>query len=179
VKKEIVIIGLIIVVFATALFAAGQMLNTPKDDINDEEIACTADALICPDGSAVGRVGPNCEFAPCPTEEEDEEESEGILPYTSGVEGVVLLGPQCPVVQEGEECPDRPYQTTVDVFRAGSLYVSKRTDEDAHFTFSLPPGDYVLRARGGEVFPSCSELPVTVGPDAVEEVTLSCDTGIR
>ncbi len=29
-------------------------------------IACTADAKICPDGSAVGRTGPKCEFAPCP-----------------------------------------------------------------------------------------------------------------
>lgn len=28
---------------------------------------CTLEALICPDGSAVGRTGPNCEFAPCPT----------------------------------------------------------------------------------------------------------------
>lgn len=30
-------------------------------------VACTMDAKICPDGSAVGRQGPNCEFAPCPT----------------------------------------------------------------------------------------------------------------
>ncbi|MDO8633666.1 MAG: hypothetical protein Q7K34_00030 [archaeon] len=29
-------------------------------------VACTLEAKICPDGSAVGRVGPNCEFAPCP-----------------------------------------------------------------------------------------------------------------
>jgi predicted lipoprotein with Yx(FWY)xxD motif len=28
--------------------------------------ACTAEARLCPDGSAVGRTGPNCEFAPCP-----------------------------------------------------------------------------------------------------------------
>ncbi len=28
--------------------------------------ACTMDAKLCPDGSAVGRSGPNCEFAPCP-----------------------------------------------------------------------------------------------------------------
>lgn len=27
---------------------------------------CTLEAKLCPDGSAVGRVGPNCEFAPCP-----------------------------------------------------------------------------------------------------------------
>ena len=30
-------------------------------------VACTADAKMCPDGSYVGRVGPRCEFAPCPS----------------------------------------------------------------------------------------------------------------
>jgi hypothetical protein len=29
--------------------------------------ACTMEARVCPDGSSVGRTGPNCEFAPCPT----------------------------------------------------------------------------------------------------------------
>lgn len=29
--------------------------------------ACTTEAKICPDGTAVGRTGPNCEFATCPT----------------------------------------------------------------------------------------------------------------
>lgn len=31
-----------------------------------ENIACTLDARVCPDGSYVGRVAPTCEFAPCP-----------------------------------------------------------------------------------------------------------------
>jgi len=31
-------------------------------------IVCTMEAKICPDGSYVGRVAPNCEFAPCPNE---------------------------------------------------------------------------------------------------------------
>ena len=31
------------------------------------QIACTMEAKICPDGTAVGRTGPNCEFSPCPT----------------------------------------------------------------------------------------------------------------
>lgn len=31
-------------------------------------VACTMDAKMCPDGTSVGRVGPNCEFAPCPGE---------------------------------------------------------------------------------------------------------------
>lgn len=29
-------------------------------------IACTMEAKLCPDGTAVGRTGPNCEFAACP-----------------------------------------------------------------------------------------------------------------
>jgi hypothetical protein len=31
-----------------------------------EQIACTDEAKLCPDGSSVGRTGPNCAFAPCP-----------------------------------------------------------------------------------------------------------------
>lgn len=29
-------------------------------------VACTQEAKLCPDGSAVGRTLPNCEFAACP-----------------------------------------------------------------------------------------------------------------
>jgi hypothetical protein len=29
-------------------------------------VACTMEAKLCPDGSSVGRTGPNCEFAQCP-----------------------------------------------------------------------------------------------------------------
>lgn len=35
----------------------------------EEPVACTMDAKQCPDGSYVGRVGPDCEFAACPAEE--------------------------------------------------------------------------------------------------------------
>lgn len=42
-------------------------MTTPGID-NEEGIACTLDAKICPDGSAVGRTPPNCEFAACPGE---------------------------------------------------------------------------------------------------------------
>lgn len=36
----------------------------PEDDL----VMCTMDAKMCPDGSFVGRQGPNCEFAACPGE---------------------------------------------------------------------------------------------------------------
>jgi hypothetical protein len=36
-----------------------------------EPVACPADAKICPDGTSVGRTGPNCEFSACPVLVED------------------------------------------------------------------------------------------------------------
>lgn len=41
--------------------------------------ACTMEAKICPDGSAVGRTGPNCEFTPCPGEGENKETSDSCV----------------------------------------------------------------------------------------------------
>lgn len=37
-------------------------------DVEEEDgvVACTMEALICPDGSGVGRQGPDCQFAACP-----------------------------------------------------------------------------------------------------------------
>jgi OOP family OmpA-OmpF porin len=52
---------------------------------------CTKDAKMCPDGSAVGRQGPDCEFAPCPGDVTTE-------PPPAG-DGVV-----CP--QDVKECSD-------------------------------------------------------------------------
>lgn len=39
----------------------------PEASTSPLPVACTMEAKICPDGSAVGRSGPKCEFAPCPT----------------------------------------------------------------------------------------------------------------
>lgn len=39
--------------------------NAPINQ-NSNTVACTEEAKICPDGTAVGRTGPDCAFAPCP-----------------------------------------------------------------------------------------------------------------
>jgi hypothetical protein len=39
------------------------------EDVPDTGTMCTMDAKECPDGSYVGRVAPDCEFAPCPNED--------------------------------------------------------------------------------------------------------------
>lgn len=41
-------------------------MNIAHNGACEVEKACPQDARICPDGSAVGRTGPNCEFAACP-----------------------------------------------------------------------------------------------------------------
>lgn len=38
--------------------------------------ACTLEAKVCPDGSYVGRTGPDCAFAPCPGETPPEPDTE-------------------------------------------------------------------------------------------------------
>lgn len=48
--------------------ASGQEAETSITvRVGGEPVACTMEAKQCPDGSFVGRTGPRCEFAPCPT----------------------------------------------------------------------------------------------------------------
>ncbi|MBI2621830.1 MAG: hypothetical protein HYW63_04290 [Candidatus Levybacteria bacterium] len=42
---------------------------------NNDSVVCTQDAMLCPDGTWVGRTGPKCEFI-CPARSEDESSSE-------------------------------------------------------------------------------------------------------
>ena len=39
--------------------------NIPPAD-GDTGVFCTMDAMMCPDGSYVGRVPPSCQFSACP-----------------------------------------------------------------------------------------------------------------
>ncbi len=53
-------------VAAALLVVAVLAINTINRGSSPIMQACTMEAMICPDGSAVGRTGPNCEFAACP-----------------------------------------------------------------------------------------------------------------
>lgn len=62
--KKTAVISLVIVV--VAVLAIGAYFCYGYFSQLQNQIACTQEAKICPDGSAVGRAGPKCEFAPCP-----------------------------------------------------------------------------------------------------------------
>lgn len=50
----------LLILLSAALFLLAGCVQTNQPN------ACTEEARLCPDGSSVGRVGPNCTFAPCP-----------------------------------------------------------------------------------------------------------------
>lgn len=48
------------------LDATPRCLIPETSDMCPKAVVCTQEVKTCPDGSSVGRQGPNCEFAPCP-----------------------------------------------------------------------------------------------------------------
>lgn len=60
--------------------------------------ACPEDAKICPDGSAVGRSGSNCEFDPCPEPIGDISDKSDSFPGQSRM-----------CTMEAKQCPDGSY----------------------------------------------------------------------
>lgn len=112
------------------------------------------------------------------------EDVEGILPYDSGVQGTVLLGPTCPVMREEDDsCADRPYATTIYIIRVGSTqsvpFATVESDESGRYSIMLPPGEYSLQAQGGDTLPRCEEKTVEILPSVISNINISCDSGIR
>lgn len=106
----------------------------------------------------------------------------GEVPPSTGVRGEVLIGPTCPVVRVGTECPDRPYPSELEVQRTDGRVVARaKTDASGRFEIALRPGDYILvptsPAPGGP--PYASPLPFTVTQAAWTSLTVQYDSGIR
>lgn len=137
-------------------------------------VACTLEAKLCPDGSAVGRTGPNCEFAPCPP-----------LTTTGTVLGTMTIDPICPVEREGEPClPTAEHFAArkVLVFKEdrATLVVTLTPNASGTFAAELPAGTYYLRMQRDELG-GTSGLPtlITVRAGATSTLTVDVDTGIR
>lgn len=70
-SKNVIIIILVVLLAAGGAILWGMADRGPSDDIGEaeseaNEVFCTRDAKVCPDGSEVGRIPPDCEFAACP-----------------------------------------------------------------------------------------------------------------
>lgn len=84
---------LIAVVVILALFANGYFLylNAIKEP---SQVFCTQDAKICPDGSAVGRIAPNCEFAQCPEQEPPSADKSDLITVANIEANQLISSPQ-------------------------------------------------------------------------------------
>jgi hypothetical protein len=167
---------LIAVLLSIVVIAGGWFyFNNTSLPAEPEGVFCTADAMQCPDGSYVGRTGPNCEFV-CP----EPEAGGGILPYNSGIRGTLAM--RCPFVETpgNPACRDSVEGIFVNVFRgaASERVAIIQSDAQGKFEFSLPPGNYIVGT--GEIdTPICERQEVVVGPSAYTDIILSCDSGTQ
>ena len=99
---------------------------------------------------------------------------------SQGIEGLALLGPLCPVVEEGNPCPDEPFRAWIRILEHDRDLVTRiRTGEDGRFRVGLEPGSYVVHPESGDPFPRASEQAVEVSEGHWTAVTVHYDTGIR
>jgi len=77
-----------------SLVAAGIYLVWTKIIPKLGNKACTMEAKVCPDGSSVGRVPPDCEFSPCPSPSATPDETANWKTYTNTKYGYSIKFPQ-------------------------------------------------------------------------------------
>lgn len=65
IKPHIYLILVMFILVGAMMYSAFNFQLSNKKKINP--VACTMEAKLCPDGSAVGRSGPKCEFVECPS----------------------------------------------------------------------------------------------------------------
>ena len=101
-------------------------------------------------------------------------------PTDSGIEGQVLIGPMCPVVQVGQDCAPQPYQAVLTVNSPkGERIVQVETDENGMFKIPLAPGEYILHPEFPNRLPFAGEQSVLVEEGRFTQVIVNYDSGIR
>jgi len=103
-------------------------------------------------------------------------------PADSGVEGTVSIGPMCPVVQVGQDCPDKPYAAELTVANLhGKILARAAADADGRYRFMLAAGEYILEAHPADnsPFPMPATLSFTVAQGRWTRLDVALDSGIR
>jgi hypothetical protein len=101
-------------------------------------------------------------------------------PRGSGIQGQVLLGPMCPGAQEGQACPDQPYQATLTVIDRNGIQITQfQTDEQGRFQVALVPGEYILHPESPNGIPFAGDQPFVVETGRYTQISVRYDSGIR
>jgi hypothetical protein len=103
------------------------------------------------------------------------------VPTGTGIRGVVMLGPACPVESVTSPCPDTPFRGDVVATATDGSTTTVTTDAEGRFTMGLRAGTYAVTAvtPSGSIPPTPIPQTVEVRVGAYTRVTIEVDSGIR
>ncbi|MBU1876805.1 hypothetical protein KKA72_00435 [Patescibacteria group bacterium] len=167
-NKKVLFIVFIAILSIGSFYICQNFFNKP------EQIFCTQEAKLCPDGSYVGRTGPNCEFAVCP------EVKIGAL------KGKVTIGPLCPVERIPPDPNCQPTEATYKAWQIAVYTLYKKTkiaqiepSLDGSYQVGLPEGNYLVDFEQEHVFGRSLSITVIIKKDEIKVLNIDIDTGIR
>jgi len=166
--KKIILAGLFI-----ALAAIGCQKKVTEQP---QPIACAQDAELCPGGTYVSRVPPDCKFAACPEEQLKPSIQE------SGIIGVTVASPACPVQRPSDPgCDSKPIQVSMIVKTEDGTKEIARFQSTVFGAFKVivPPGTYLLVPVVTDTYPTTKPITVTVREGQLTNITIGFDSGIR
>ena len=101
---------------------------------------------------------------------------------TSGIRGIVHLGPTCEGATRASPCIE-PYAAALLILDADEEVVAELiSGVDGTFEVTLPPGIYTVQPvppENGDQVPAAQPLSVVVGDGEYTEIGIDYDTGIR
>ncbi|HEY0491941.1 MAG TPA: hypothetical protein VGD57_00545 [Candidatus Dormibacteraeota bacterium] len=101
---------------------------------------------------------------------------------SSGAQGVVTVGPTCPVERVNSPCAPRPLAATVIISDGSGRIVTRiHSGSDGHFRVDLAPGTYSFTGdrANGAALPRPIPATVNVVAGSYTTVTVQYDSGIR
>lgn len=100
----------------------------------------------------------------------------------TGIQGMVQVGPTCPVERLNSPCPPRPLGATIVVRDGNGTEVTRfHSGADGRFKVNLAAGSYTLLGLtvGSSFLPRPIPTSVTVTQGTYAWVTVQYDSGIR
>lgn len=155
-QSRIIMGGLIALALAGAFYTFfGSSLPGSR-----QGTACPADARQCPDGTYVGRTGPACEFATCPSGVPSAE-----VGPVGTVTGQLSLGATT-------------YVGTVEARNAsGALVATAQSNTTGTYVLKLAAGEYQITARGTTATVQCARVHTSVKTGVVATANIACTSG--
>ena len=100
----------------------------------------------------------------------------------TGIQGIVQVGPTCPVERLNSPCPPHPLAATIVVRNRNGAEVTRfHSGADGRFKVDLAPGTYTLLGLtvGSSFLPRPIPTSVTVTRGTYTSVNVEYDSGIR